>query len=78
MKFFVIINGEHVEEDVFHLPMRLYPMMRDTFVREHFPNWCHECGLDCYCHPYDEQGRKYCTVLYHDAVVPDWAIEDLS
>lgn len=39
---------------------------------------CVACPLDCRPHVIElESGRKYCTVLFHDAVKPRWRLEDL-
>jgi hypothetical protein len=38
---------------------------------------CKICHLDCFTHPHDEHGRKFCTVLFYDVVKPKWKLEQL-
>jgi len=38
---------------------------------------CEHCTMDTHCHIIDPSGRKYCPVLFHDAVKPPWRLEDL-
>jgi hypothetical protein len=39
---------------------------------------CDECPMDSRCHVLEEgTGRKFCTVLFHDAVKPPWKISEV-
>lgn len=40
-------------------------------------NLCQNCQMDCFAHPIDETGRKYCTMLFYDLVKPKWKLEQL-
>jgi hypothetical protein len=59
------------------IPEHVLEMMRATYVREQL-GLCHDCQVAYQCHVIEHPtGRKYCPVLFHDAVKPAWRIEDL-
>ena len=39
---------------------------------------CNECGMASRCHIIGPGGAKYCTVLFHDAIRPEWKLEDVA
>lgn len=59
----------------FILPKEVRPLFMASTA--HDLGLCEHCDLDHFCHPIDETGRKYCTVLFHDAIKPDWKLKDL-
>ncbi len=59
------------------VPERVEPMLTTEWVDKHFPEWCPMCELAGQPHPIKPDGSKYCTVLLHDAVKPDWRIKDI-
>lgn len=86
MQYRIIIKGKNGEpvnfEDAYlpgfyPVPDKLLPHLKSAWVDKHYPEWCSECGLDDCCHPIAEDGSKYCTVLFHDAIRPPWKIEDV-
>jgi len=39
---------------------------------------CAHCGMAGRCHVIGPAGEKYCTVLFHDAALPRWRLEDVA
>lgn len=59
------------------IPDYVLEMMHDQFVRKEI-GLCEGCEVAYHCHVIEEpSGRKFCPVLFHDAVKPSWKIEDL-
>lgn len=86
MQYWIILNRKKKDESYHHhdsylpgirVPKRVESMLTLKWVDENFPEWCGHCELACHCHPIMPDGSKYCTVLLHDAVKPDWKIEDI-
>jgi hypothetical protein len=61
----------------FRIPERIENMITVAWVEKHFPDWCRHCGMDDKSHPISHDGSKFCTVLFHDAVRPDWRLENV-
>lgn len=59
------------------VPVRVEPMLTIDWVEKNYPEWCSHCDMDWRCHPHNEHGKKYCTILFHDAVKPKWELEEV-
>ena len=58
------------------LPAHVEEMLSYRFADE--MGLCDECPMAFYTHPIEDgTGRKYCTVLLHDAVKPPWKVADV-
>lgn len=42
-----------------------------------FLGLCGKCEMACCSHPLDEEGRKWCSVMFHDLIRPKWKLRDL-
>jgi len=72
-------RGIHVHRDSVLpgvLPTHVMEMLTVRFADE--MNLCHGCGMACRCHVIDPYGTKYCTVLFHDALRPQWSLEAVA
>ena len=60
------------------VPDHVLEMMICLNVRDQL-GLCGHCGQDTHCHVIEHpSGRKYCPILFHDAVKPaSWRVEDL-
>jgi hypothetical protein len=58
------------------LPYTNFERLSAQFAEEEL-ELCKTCHLDCFTHPLDEKGRKFCTVLFYDVVKPKWKMEQL-
>jgi len=60
------------------IPDRVFDLMVDNQVPE-LTGMCKQCPWHgCICHVIEAgSGRKFCPVLFHDAVRPAWKIEDI-
>jgi len=92
MQYWIIIKtkktrNEEVDYDWYHhhdcflpgmrIPERIEPMLTVEWVNNNSPEWCSSCELSYCAHPIKPDGSKYCTVLLHDAVKPNWRIKDI-
>jgi hypothetical protein len=63
------------------IPDHVLDMMRCTGWRNEgveLLDICHTCDMDTRCHIIEVgTGRKYCPVLFHDAVQPNWRLEEV-
>jgi len=79
-----LVQGRDSEPLVFEesvlplvLPDRIADMMVDQFVDREL-GLCRECPMDEHGHPIERgTGRKFCTVLLHDAIKPRWRMRDV-
>ena len=58
------------------IPDRILPALTIDYAEK----WglCENCGMDTYCHPINEEGFKYCTILFHDRVKPRWKLSEVA
>ena len=60
----------------FMIPVRVLPLLMADWAEKR--GFCQDCGLDTYCHPINEDGYKYCTILFYDAIKPKWKLRDVA
>lgn len=66
-----------------YIPKHVLAMMEATYVRENL-ELCEKCNLDSVCHIllYENENKNIatmlCPVLFHDALKPEWKIEQLN
>ena len=56
------------------VPAAVLAMLTVAFA-DHELHLCGECTMASRCHVIGDDGTKYCTVLFHDAVRPAWPLE---
>lgn len=58
------------------IPQHVIAMTSARFADEQ--GFCKNCALASHCHVIAEpSGQKYCPILFHDVVKPNWKIRDL-
>ena len=73
-------GGGYVHQDSFLpglVPESVLAMLTILFADREL-HLCPECSMASRCHVIGLDGTKYCTVLFHDAVRPQWRLEDVA
>ncbi len=84
MLYWIILVDQH--GDAYHhydnflpglIPPHVLEMMRVPFGVDAL-GICEHCTFDHRCHVIEAgTGRKYCPVLFHDAIKPSWSLAEL-
>jgi len=83
MRYEIILRNKQGEAEWFSetflpniiVPDRILPLLMADFADDY--GLCNDCDMDTRCHPLNEEGYKYCTILFHDSIRPNWKLKNV-